>query len=237
MMQGMKRGKEANIWDVVSSLARALANARDQLVGLINFDGSGKGCDRCRGKENVPRSNIGDVNNELAMRLRGGAIRGKQHVPDSRKAHSVHRQHARGHFTFGNHSEFKPEPPSKSGKHETMAANICAARAGSRPGSGKGRGVQLYLDPKSNSLQINSNRGGCKSPVSIFVPKSPCPREYSCKSPCGMESRACSPYVSKRHCIGTQFAALLREEACQARERRLTKKCERMNAKPRWACC
>ena len=35
MMQGMKRG---DIWDVVSSLAHALSEARDQLVNLMNHD-------------------------------------------------------------------------------------------------------------------------------------------------------------------------------------------------------
>lgn len=239
----MKRGKAAYIWDVVSSLAQALTDARDQLVGLINFDGSAKGYNnnrRCHGKENVHRSNIGDVlqtDNALAMRLRGGGICGEYRVPNNQKVRSIRREHARGHVAFGNHSEFKPESPCKPGKPETMALNFCPSRAGSRPGSGKGRGVHLYLDARSNCLQINSNRGGCDTPVSIFTSLSPCPPEYTCKSPCGRESRPRSSYDCKRHCIGTQYAALLREEASRARERRLAKKCERTNAKSRWARC
>lgn len=205
MMQGMKkRGKPANIWDVVTSLAQALTDARDQLVGLINFDGTATGNQirRCHGQENT--------DNALAMRLRGGGP--AHHVPSNQRVRSVHRQHARGHVAFGNHSEFKSEPP---GKPETMALNWSCRR-----GSGKGRGIQMYLD--ANSLKIKRNKGGCESPVSIFIPKSP-------------ESRPRSPYECKRHCIGTQYAALLREEACRARERRLEKTCERMNCKPRWS--
>lgn len=218
-----KRGKVPDVWDVVSSLAQALTDARDQLVGLINSPG-------LYNKNNMNRR---CHNNEaLAMRLRGGGSCGKPHVPNNQKVRSVHRQHTRGHVAFGNHSEFKPEPPSN--KPETMALNWSCSRPGSGNKAGS-RGVQLYLDANSNSLQINSNKRGCESPVSIFIPKSsPCSPEYI---QCGKECRPREPYDCKRHCIGTQYAALLREEACRARERRLAKNCERMCGKPRWARC
>lgn len=208
-----QRGSAANIWDVVSSLAQALTEARDQLVGLINSKEKGhKGCRK--GKENI----------DTVMRARGGGF-SKPYVPNNQQVRSVHRQHARGHVAFGVHSEFKPEPP-RNCKQETMAMNwSCGRQAGNNNNNNR---VQLYLNPNSNSVQINNNnnnnRGGCESPVSIVFPKScsPPPRE---------------PYDCKRHCIGTQYAALLREEACRARTRRLEKSCDRLHGKPRWARC
>jgi len=212
IMQGMKkRGKPANIWDVVSSLAQALTDARDQLVGLINSDRNSKR------HKNTRFNRKQNTTNALAMRLRGGET--SHYVPSNQKVRSVHRQHVRGPVAFGNHSDFKPAPP---GKPETMALNWSC-----RPGSGKG-GAQTYLD--ANSLKMNKKKGRPESPVSIIIPKSP-------ESAYQKESRCRSPYDCKRHCIGTQYAELLREEACRARERRLAKTCERMHGKPRWARC
>lgn len=148
MMQGMKRG---NIWDVVSSLAHALSEARDQLVNLINHDDDAKGFNRCHGTDNT-RRNVGGVVNHsgdaVAMRCRGGGGCSGNYVPSNKNVRSVHRQHARGHVAFGNHSEFKPEPPSKPGKPVTTALNYSRPRG--RTCGKPGGGVSISFLPQSS---------------------------------------------------------------------------------------
>lgn len=218
MMQGMKRGNSnpcevGNIWDVVTSLAQALSDARDQLVGLINYDNAqGRGHEMENPQRSVGERIIHCNDDAVAMRCRGGSGCCRSYVPSNKKVPSVHRQHARGHVAFGNHSEFKPEPPSKPCKPVTMALKYSPprGRCGGKPGGG----------------------------VSIsFLPKSPCPPQYTCKTDNNCSFPCPTPYECKRHCIGNQYVAVLREEACRIRERRLEKQCENSNAKPRWARC
>ncbi|KAG0585562.1 hypothetical protein KC19_2G021000 [Ceratodon purpureus] len=223
MMQGMKRGNNnrineagPNIWGVVASLAHALSDARDQLVDLINYDGyNARGFHRGHGLESTHRSNgegtVHHTDNAVAMRCRGGGGRGccGNYVPSNKGVRSVHRQHARGHVAFGNHSEFKPELfSSKPCKPVTMAVNYSPARGGcGRPSSR----VNISFNPRSQ--QCTSRK------------------ESNCRSP------SPAPYECKRHCIGHQYVAVLRQEACHLRKRRLEKQCENSNAKPRWARC
>jgi hypothetical protein len=83
MMQGMNRGncstnEAGKIWDVVASLAHALSDARDQLVGLIKHDGNGNAREfqRGYGMENTHRSSDEGIDHHtddaVAMRCRGG---------------------------------------------------------------------------------------------------------------------------------------------------------------------
>jgi hypothetical protein len=218
-MQGMNRGncstnEAGKIWDVVASLAHALSDARDQLVGLIKHDGNGNAREfqRGYGMENTHRSSDEGIDHHtddaVAMRCRGGGGCCGNYVPGNKKVRSVHRQRARGHVAFCNHSEFRPEPPSKPCKPVTMAAN--------------------YSSPRRS-------RGGGGVTIS-FLPKSPCQPQYTCKKDSNCRSPCPSPhYECRRHCIGNQYVAVLREEACRIRERRLEKQCESSRAKPRWA--
>ena len=213
-----------NIWDVVSNLAKALTDARDQLVGLINSSatgvtrsaGSDKGLQRNYGKENTYHSDDnGNDHHELA-RYRGGG-----YIPRRREPRSIHRAHVRGHVAFGIHSEFKPMPPSK----------CKPKRRSSSRGKGGKKGTQfgLFLDSKSNSVQVKT-RKGCKSPVCINLDY-PDPGLSNKGSNC----RPSSP-DSKRHCIGTQYAALLKEEASRIRERRLSEEKD-PRTKTKWTRC
>ena len=145
------------------------------------------------------------------MRCRGGGGCCGNYVPSNKNVRSVHRQHARGHVAFGNHSEFKPEPPSKPGKPVTMARNYSRPRGRSfgKPGGG----VSISFLPQGS-------RYSCK-------------KDSNCRSPCPSSNS----YECKRHCIGNQYVALLREEACKVRERRLEKMCDNYNSKLKWARC
>lgn len=229
-----KNEQLGNIWDVVSSLAQALTDARDQLVGLINYPGTkgtrsagnDTGFRHSHGKENIYYGNDNGTfhhdGNTLA-RYRGGG-----YIPMAKEGRSIHRQHARGHVAFGAHSEFKPQPPCKPCKPE---------RGGSCPRGKPGKkGMQfgIYLDPKSNTMQISTKKGG-GNPVKINFGgggQSPEP-QYACNK--NANCRPSSP-DSKRHCIGTQYAALLKEEAFRIRERRLAEEKD-PNAKPKWTRC
>ena len=244
----MKRGGDenqrlGNIWDVVSTLAHALTDARDQLVGLINhtgtrgkrFAGSDKGFRNAIGfrhsfgKENIYHSN-GDFGSGpyeygggYTPRYRGGG-----YIPSGKQLQSVHRQHARGHVAFGQHSEFKPQLPRKTCKPKPPRSG------GSGSGKSGKKAVQfgLYLDPKSNCLQIQTKKGG-NNPLRIeFGGQSQGP-QYACNK--DTNCRPSSP-DSKRHCIGTQYAALLKEEAIRIRERRLAEEKD-ANLKPKWRRC
>lgn len=253
MKRGGNRNEQlGNIWDVVSNLAQALTDARDQLIGLINFPGTTVASDRNvhrfrnasgfphqHGKENVDHNNGFEdfhVSNALA-RYRGGGYTKKFGVPSSKKIKSIHRQHARGHVAFGAHSEFKPQPPChrKPVNTGTSMGSSMGSRC-KRVGGKKGVQIGLFLDPKSNCLQINTKKG-MGNPVNInFLPNqpSPSPDQYTCKK--DPNCRPSSP-DTKRHCIGTQYAALLKEEAFRIRERRLAEDQKAPNSKPKWTRC
>jgi len=251
MRRGSHRNEQlGNIWDVVSNLALALTDARDQLIDLINFPSIGSdrnvnrftianGFPHQNGKENINHSNKGledvHVGNALARTRGGGPSAKKFSVPGSNQVRSIHRQHARGHVAFGAHSEFKPQPPCNCrpiNKGTGMGSSMGSRR---KQGSGK-KGVQigLFLDPKSNCLQIDTKKG-MGNPVNInFLPNEPNPDQNTCK-----EDPACRPSSSdkKRHCIGTQYAALLKEEAFRIRDLRLAEDQKAANSRPKWTRC
>lgn len=252
---GNKNEQMGNIWDVVVYLARALTDARDQLVGLINFPGNSVGSDRKvnrfklrhvngipqqHGKGNWQRDNgFQDVrvSNALA-RCRGGGPNWRPmecDIPASNKVKNIHRQHARGHVAFGVHSEFKPQPPNHKPVNRCISKGPSTGSKCKRGGRKKGVEIGVFLDPKTNCLQINTTKGE-GNPVNIkFIPNNPC---QPCPPPCTKDPFCTGPPSpdSKRHCIGTQYAELLREEAFSLRERRLAEDLKE-DSRPKWTRC
>lgn len=217
-------------------MARALTDARNQLIGLVTFPSArrlNRGIPQHE-KQIVSHNHGFEQSNALARYQGGGPYRKKNYpIPDSKNVKSIHRQHARGHVSFGAHSEFKPQPPCR----KPLKGTSVSSSSGSRGKRGK-KGVQigLYLDPKSQCLQIHTKKGA-DHPVNIsFLPDQPPAGkyQYTCKKDPGC--RPSSP-DSKRHCIGTHYAALLKEEATRIRERRWAEEQKTPNSKPKWTRC
>uniref|UniRef100_A0A7I3ZCC3 Uncharacterized protein n=2 Tax=Physcomitrium patens TaxID=3218 RepID=A0A7I3ZCC3_PHYPA len=234
MMQGMKRRNDnkdqqlGNMWDVVASLAHALTDARNQLVGLIHYQRkkNSNAFRQVHGKESgISRSSevrecIPRTTNSI-LRFRGGGNCGPYYqsfTSSNRRAIEQHCQNEPNHVTFENESKFKALMPSQG-----------------KPGANKEIQAGLNANPTLNCLRINnsSNKGG--NPVSINLHPKPCPsppqlvcfKDVNCRPP--------SP-DRKRHCKGTQYAALLREEAFRIRERRLAEEYV-PSSKPKWTRC
>lgn len=234
IMQGRRRyggpgaGRQTgNIWEVVSTLAQALTSARDQLVGLMPAHQSyGRNC----GLSTRPPS--------------------RRYLPKAgARVPNIHRNHAHGHVAFGSNSEYCQQPNVSPPRYRpvTMASQrLCQhplhfKQCVSPSRCSPKRRVQfgVHVDP-NNAVHINStNNNSCRkgAPLSIcFAPTPPgtSTRTYGPGPGPGPRSgylTGCNP-DSKRHCIGTQYAALLEEEAYHLRERRLA---EEYNVKrPAW---
>lgn len=232
--EGMKRRNDnkdqqlGNIWDVVSSLAHALTDARNQLVGLIHYQRkqNSNAFRQSRGRESgisrgsEVRECIPRTTNNIS-RFRGGGNCGPYYrslTSSNRKAIKQHRQNEPNHVTFENQSKFQPLMPSQG-----------------KPGDKKEIQAGLNANPTPNGLRINNscNKGG--NPVSINLHPKPCPSPPQIICSKDVNCRPPSP-DRKRHCIGTQYAALLREEAFRIRERRLAEECV-SSSKPKWTRC
>lgn len=224
IMQGRRRcggqgaGKQmGNIWEVVSTLAQALTSARDQLVGLMptlqNYGGNGGISMRPPSRRYLPKA---------------GA-----------RVHNIHRNHAHGHVAFGSNSEYCQQqnvsPPPRYRPVTMASQRLCQhplhfKQCVSPSRCSPKRRVQFGVHISS----INNNNCRKGAPLSIcFAPTAPVTstRTYgSGRSPRSGYLTGCNP-DSKRHCIGTQYAALLEEEAYHLRERRLA---ECIVKRPAW---
>lgn len=133
----MRRGGDGNqrlrnLWDVVSNLARALTDARDQLIGLVTFPSArrlNRGIPQHE-KQIVSHVNHGFEQSDALVRYQGGgpSYRKKFPIPGSKHVKSIHRQHARGHVAFGAHSEFKPRPPCTKPPKGTSVSSSSGSR-------------------------------------------------------------------------------------------------------------
>lgn len=218
-----------SIWEVVSTLAQALTDARDQLVGLMSLNQGNGGANGGGGGGGGGGGN-GYVRSYSPTA--GAGVR------------NLHRNHAHGHVAFGNHSEFRQQMARSRGPRAHAMSSKEAGRCQhplhcnprpARRSPPKKRGMQFGVHlGGDNVVHIDSRKaGGGGMPVNISFSGTGCNKN---KSACagGGNSRSSSP-ESKRHCIGTQYAALLKEEAYQLRERRLAE--GNKEKKPKWARC
>lgn len=215
------------IWEVVSTLAQALTSARDQLVGIMSIQQTYGG------------------NSGFSMRPSGGKYLPKAGacVPN------IHRNHAHGHVAFGINSEYRQQPnvsPPRCRPVTMASQRLCQhplhfKQCVSPNRCSPKRRVQfgVHVDPNNVVHISNINNNNCKkrTPLSIcFAPSTPVisTRTYGPSPGPGRKGgylTGCNP-ESKRHCIGTQYATLLEEEAYHLRERRLAEEC--IVKKPAW---
>lgn len=230
-------GEEGNIWEVVSALANALQDARNQLVNLMN------------------------ASQPAPMRLYGGQttssyescesrFRDFPHVSPGRMhspARNVHRGHAHGHVAFGLNSEFPlPKTPSRGRPprqtNVQMGAQQVARGSGSRP---TGRRCTHPLHGMRAAASLTPRR--------VQAPPKPPPRSSQCdklsrrdravvnissgttdvKPQPEPQAGAKDDHGRHDRCIGAQFVSLLKEEAHQLRERRLAESLKQK--RPSWS--
>lgn len=212
-----------SVWEVVSTLAQALTDARDQLVGLMSLQqgGGGGGGNRSSPVRNYSPS-------------AGAAVR------------NLHRQHAQSHVAFGLRTENRQYGASGRGGRGGPGASGSGHAQCNHPlhrmSPPRRNPTPARVSPKRRQMQmgIHMNGGGNVMHVDSMKGRGSGPPLNICLSNGGgglkskPASRSNSP-ETKRHCIGTQYAALLKEEAYQLRERRLAEesKCNR----PKWSRC
>ena len=236
------KGRMGSVWEVVSALASALTDARDQLVTLMH--------------------------NSTAPRMTGGCSR---HTTPARSnsaypgagtwIRNVHRGHAHGHVAFGCSSEYRLHP---------TPVRVRQPRPIFRPRSPKVRATSQESRRRSpnrckhplHKMHVSPPRIPSPRPVHLGAgrPRSR-PRSKQCSRPssrCGGSSprqdrgdgtrrsqgspascnrKSPSP-DAERCCIGSQYAQLLREEAFQLRERRIAEESTRRGGRrpPRGRC-
>jgi hypothetical protein len=206
------RGSEvADIWEVVSELATALQDARNQLVNLMHG--------ACKDDQ---------------MRLAGG--RSERSVSPSRdySPRNVHRAHARGHVAFGLNSEYpvrldRTRTPGRARPRE-VCAQMSARRRCTHPLHGVGaetrRLTPRRVQPRWPSGQVR----GCSKPHHGDDLMS----RRDMRAGANFTSASSSPDQRRqRPCLATQFASLLAHEAHQQRERRLAEEA-RADKRPSW---
>lgn len=185
-----------DIWEVVSSLAHALMGARNQLVGLMSTTPT------FRRRQSRPCT--------------------RSCTPTCRHCCASH-GHV-GHVPFGSGSEcckpvIPPNPKKcprtsrlayqKIGHCYTRCRNVPNLERPNSPTCDRSReGVQLQL--LDDTVNIS------------FSKSNPCREAKQDSNKCCHEPL---PKCCRRYCIGTEYAHLLRDEACRWRERRLQEEC------------
>lgn len=217
-----KAGGTGNVWEVVSALASALASARDQLVTLMH--------------------------NSTATRMTGGCNR---HTTPARSNSSypgagtwvrnVHRAHAHGHVAFGCSSEYRLHPspvrvrqPRPLFRPKCAEVSVPPVSPRRSPARCRHPLHKMQVDPSRSPSPWPPQVGGGRSrpgsrPVSRCGGhgRSEYARRSQAISPRSAGSRKNLSPEQPRHCIGTQYVALLREEAYQLRERRMAEEIRR----------
>lgn len=215
-----EKGNASDVWDVVSTLADALMDARDQLVTLMNSSPS------------------------YASRKSGGsAYRNPtreclRHPGHGTWVRNVHHGHTHGPVAFRSSSECRLNPMSAGESPPCHAfAEIIAS-----PGRSPSTRCAHPLHKMDSRRKISPP---CYQPQ---LPTTG--RESTCDMLSGRDednesiniARACSANANRRalwpqqrrHCVGTQYATLLTQETLQMQERRLAgANCR--GGKPAWS--
>ena len=225
-----------NIWEVVSALADALQDARNQLVNLMHTSPT-------------------RLSPMRPMRLSGGQCDSYYCACSSRsitpsRAYSpfvrnVHREHAHGHVAFGLNSEYPVHATPKRVRPREIHAEMSAQRCTTPVPKGRpcthplhGIGIKTRnLTPRRVPQRWSS--GGVKGCRSLsHTEEFSRPRNRACVnfSPSkthGSSNASRNSSPERRHrCMATQFASLLTHEAHQQRERRLAE--ELRGSRPSW---
>ncbi|KAL2636429.1 hypothetical protein R1flu_007908 [Riccia fluitans] len=237
------------IWDIVSGLAKALTEARDQIATLMmkqqqNGDESISASDRA----SYPSSRAHSANQCAHNRCPP-----TPRVRSPQINRNVHRSHAHGFCAFGRNSEFKEKMHHNAGgvrysspKYtDTFQPSGINSSKGEQKGRGTAYGIKLRGDagncginvvPGSKSYTCKQVKG--KKGIHLSAQMRDChlkldseSDKFDAENPVKIRitaptkvrppptSRKLSPDV-KRYCVGTQYANLLKEEAYHLREQR-----------------
>jgi hypothetical protein len=239
------------IWEVVSSLAQALMNARNQLGNLIaSQDQQHKFC------------NFKTLNTPFcAHQLPNYMPTAGAHVAN------LHREHVHGHMAFGCNSEYRPQVAMRPRN------KICADKCVDNRTMSPLRRRNYDMTFRTNNLPwkhlprtqlklhlLNENNFHINAVQRVSARKcgakpDTCNRDQHLnvhfthlnnvkKENCGGDGNvnncindkiSSTPLQQKNHCIGTRYAQLLKEETYQLRERRLVEECKAK--KPKWCFC
>lgn len=206
----------SRMWAVVLALASALTDARDQLMTLMH-------------NYTMPRMTGGCTRHTTPARAYSP-------YPGAGKwIRNLHRGHAHGHVAFGCSSEYRlhpsrvrawqPRPISQPRSAEVNASQVSRSPARCRH--------PLHRMQVSHSSRPASRCGGLSPRRDIRGGYARRSRgsPASCNRFSASNRKNLSP-DQERRCIGSEYAALLREEAYQLRERRLAKDSRRGRRPP-----
>ncbi|KAG0620729.1 hypothetical protein M758_4G238500 [Ceratodon purpureus] len=223
-----------SVWEVVSALASALTDARDQLVTLMH-------------NSTMPRLTGGCSRHTTPTRLRSPYPGAGAWVPN------VHRGHAHSHVAFGSSTEYRLHPAPLRVRQPGPVFPSRRPEVSTPPVKRSPRRCTHPLHkmqanpPCSPSLWASQVGASWSRPSSS--PTSRCdglsPRRdrrnrfESPGSTCNRSSASNRKNLAsdqERPCVGSQYAALLREDAYQLRERRLADD-NRRGRRPPWGRC
>ncbi|CAM6102625.1 unnamed protein product [Calypogeia fissa] len=181
------------IWDIVSGLAQALNDAKDQLTSLMQsrsnspqkIVGNGNSCVNSHGGLSALRNASPRC---YSAPHRRGRARGPQngyeeedHDPYSR---NIHRSHAHGYCAFGRNSEFKEKMHHSSGRRIQSSPACGGGRGGGQGGANGGRmgdeGMPRSF-PGNYGIKLQGGSGACGIKV---IPNS---KSYMCRRDRGKE--------------------------------------------------
>lgn len=240
------KGETANIWEVVSALANALQDARNQLVNLMNTS-RGSPMRLHGGRTNSYET----CESRLSCTPRAVSL-GRTYSPYA-GVRNVHRGHAHGHVAFGSNSEFPlhatPSRARPRPVYVQMSARQLAAREAASPAAAGRRCTHPLHGMGAAARSLTPRRVQTNWPSSQMADcrKSHCDqlsrRDRACVNISSGKNHAGGKNGTTRsdhrrhdHCLGTQFISLLKQEAHQIRERRLAEESLR-DRRPSWSRC
>lgn len=232
-----------NIWEVVSALANALQEARNQLVKIMHTSKS----------DPMRQSPM----RQSPMRMSGGRCDSYEYC-HSRSGtpgracsqyggmRNVHRAHAHGHVAFGMNSEYPMHVTPRRVRPREIYAQMSAQQAAlaaptrrcTHPLHGIGVETRNLTPRRVQPMWPSGQVKACKHRNSRSDELSR--RDRACVnfgSSKNQGSTNCSgdtsPDQRRHHCLAKQFASLLTHEAFQQRERRLAEDALR-DKRPSW---